>query len=162
MVDLVEETVKHFVLDATRKNIKIVFEKPMSVISEVNIDKERVQLILQNLLDNAIAYTPPSGEVTISVKSDTMFLEVAIKDTGIGIPKNQQAKIFDRFFRADNAIKTRSEGSGLGLFISKHIVEKHGGKIWFESEDKKGTVFHFAIPFSLPAGVNEVEEGVLM
>lgn len=160
MVELVEETIKNVILEATRKHIKIIFEKPMEPQLEVRVDRERIQLVIRNLLDNAIGYTPANGEVTVLVKSDKIFSEVIIKDTGIGIPKNQQARIFERFFRADNAVKTRSEGSGLGLFISRHIVEKHGGKIWFDSEEAKGTIFHFTIPFTLPENVNEAEEGI--
>jgi signal transduction histidine kinase len=69
-----------------------------------------------------------------------------VKDNGIGIPVHQQASIFNKFFRADNAVKTKTDGSGLGLFVSKSIVDKHGGEIGFESTEGVGTTFHFTVP----------------
>ncbi|PJB16018.1 hypothetical protein CO116_02800, partial [Candidatus Falkowbacteria bacterium CG_4_9_14_3_um_filter_38_19] len=73
-------------------------------------------------------------------------IEFSIKDTGVGILKNQQSRVFSKFFRGANAIRMETEGSGLGLYIAKNIIEAHGGKIWFESEEGKGTTFHFTLP----------------
>lgn len=156
MVDLVEKTVKKFLEESKRRGVNLIFDAPEQFVPDVEIDEDKMHLVLQNLLNNAIRYTPTGGEVTVYLKSDKLALEVIIQDTGIGIPKEQQLGIFSKFFRADNAIKIQSEGSGLGLFIAKNIIEKHGGKIWFESppaealakegEENKGTVFHFTIP----------------
>lgn len=146
MAGLIEKTVKKFLKETKRRGINLIFEAPEQFIPDVEIDEDRMYLVLQNLLNNAIRYTSSGGEVTISLKSDNLVLEIIVKDTGIGIPKEHQPKIFSKFFRADNAKKMQSEGSGLGLFIAKNIIEKHGGKIWFESEENKGTVFYFTIP----------------
>jgi signal transduction histidine kinase len=82
--------------------------------------------------------------VTIDLQNGNFFFK--IQDTGIGIPKEVRDRIFTKFFRAPNAAKIDTEGSGLGLFVTKNIVESHGGKIWFESEEGKGTTFYFTIP----------------
>ena len=74
------------------------------------------------------------------------YVEISIKDTGIGIPKDEQSNIFKRFYRDKNAVSTIAAGSGLGLFIAKSIIERHGGKLWFESEHRKGTTFYFTLP----------------
>jgi len=103
-------------------------------------------LAIRNLVNNAIFYTGAGGEVIISIKRNGSNVEFSIKDTGIGIPKNQQTRVFSRFFRADNAIRKETEGTGLGLFITKNIIEAHGGKIWFESIENKGTTFFFSLP----------------
>jgi len=111
-------------------------------------DKEKMKLALQNLIENAISYSFSGSDVTISVDCDNMNLTVAIKDKGMGIPENQQKRVFSKFFRADNAVKMETEGSGLGLFLTKNIIEKHGGKIWFESEEGKGSTFYFTLPIA--------------
>ena len=84
--------------------------------------------------------------MTVLLKNVKKEIEFSIKDTGIGIPITEQKKIFIKFFRAANAIIKETEGSGLGLFIVKNIIEAHNGKIWFESEEKKGTTFFFTLP----------------
>jgi PAS domain S-box-containing protein len=132
------------------KKIKLKFEKPASQ-SRVLVDIEKITLVVQNLLDNAIKYTPEGGEVTISLRYDTKELEFSIKDTGIGIPKDQQERVFSRFFRATNAIKRETEGSGLGLFIVKNIIDAHGGRIWFDSEEGRGSTFYFTLPLEKSA-----------
>ena len=75
-----------------------------------------------------------------------MQILFSVKDTGIGIPTSQHNRVFGRFFRADNAVKTETEGTGLGLFIAKNIIEAHSGKIWFESQEGEGTTFYFVLP----------------
>jgi len=77
---------------------------------------------------------------------DKINLKVIVKDDGIGIPKDQQKRIFDKFFRTNNAIRLETEGTGLGLFICKNIIKAHGGRIWFESEKDKGSIFCFTLP----------------
>jgi signal transduction histidine kinase len=93
-------------------------------------------------------YTPEGGKVEIDFQTVDGFLEVSIKDSGIGIPEEDRSNIFNRFFRARNAIKVETDGSGLGLYITKRIIEKHGGKVWFESKVGEGSTFYFTIPIS--------------
>ena len=80
------------------------------------------------------------------ILEDKPFALVSVKDTGIGIPEDEQSKIFEKFFRARNAVKYQAEGIGLGLYITKNIIERHGGKIWFESIEDRGTTFYFTLP----------------
>lgn len=111
------------------------------------LDKEKMALAMQNILDNAIKYTPRYGTIEIAVKkSDDGYLTVVIKDSGVGIPKKEQEKIFSKFFRASNVILMETEGTGLGLFIVKNIIEKHGGTVSLTSEENKGTTVTIKLP----------------
>jgi signal transduction histidine kinase len=84
--------------------------------------------------------------MTISLKGGIKEIELSVKDTGVGIPKGQQERVFSKFFRGANVIRMEAEGSGLGLFITKNIIEAHGGRIWFNSEENKGATFYFVLP----------------
>lgn len=128
-----------------------------SEIPAMKADPKLLKIILQNLLSNAVKYTPEGGKVslTIDVTYHTVFhnlgkqkdgIIATISDTGYGIPKTQQNKIFTKLFRADNVREKDTEGTGLGLYIVKSIVEQSGGKIWFESEENKGTTFYVQLP----------------
>jgi len=133
---------------AERKGLNFKFQKPKTKIPELAVDSEKISLVFQNLIDNAIHYTHPGGEVKVSIEylKNKKEILVSVQDTGIGIPKDQQKRVFSRFFRGANAIKAETEGTGLGLFIAKNIVEAHGGKIWFKSVENKGTTFYFSLP----------------
>ena len=102
--------------------------------------------MLQNLLENAVKYTPEHGKIEINVAPGDQLLQFKIKDNGVGIPAKDQAKLFSKFFRADNVIRMQSEGSGLGLFIVKNIIQRHGGDISFSSREGKGAEFIFTLP----------------
>lgn len=134
--------------EARRKNIKLTLKLPERPLPKVKVDEEKISLCVQNLIENAIHYTNPGGRVEVEVSFNEKNKEILfkVKDTGIGIPKDQQKRIFTKFFRAENAMRTETEGSGLGLFITKNIIEAHGGKIWFESEEGKGSTFYFTLP----------------
>lgn len=103
-------------------------------------------MIFQNLLTNAVKYTERKGEININIKKDGLNVLVSVADTGYGIPKNVQTKIFTKMFRADNARVKDPDGAGLGLYIIKSTLEKTGGKIWFESVENKGSTFYVTIP----------------
>ena len=113
----------------------------------MRVDKEKISLAISNLVDNAINYTK-EGKISIQFEYDSKDKQVkfSVKDTGIGISEEQQKRLFSKFFRGINAIKAETEGTGLGLFIAKNIIEAHGGRIWFESEEGKGTTFYFTLP----------------
>ncbi|HVM77328.1 MAG TPA: HAMP domain-containing sensor histidine kinase [Candidatus Paceibacterota bacterium] len=133
---------------ANKAGIKIFFDRPQEPLPHVMIDAKRLSLALVNLLENAIRYNIENGEVF--VKADVMpgkpFLVVSVRDTGIGIPPEAREKLFTKFYRADNALKLQTEGSGLGLYIAKSIVAAHGGQIWVDSEFNRGTTVSFALP----------------
>lgn len=111
-------------------------------------DSNRVAQILTNLIGNAIQYTPPAGRVTVSARVSGDMLEVSVADTGIGISKENQRKIFDRFFRADDPLVQETPGTGLGLPITAYLVQMHGGQIWVESELGEGSTFTFTLPLA--------------
>ncbi len=140
------------VLPAARKaGVKMYFDRPSAPLPPVLIDANRLSLALVNILENAIRYNVENGEVVVKVEQipGKPFIEVSVKDTGIGVPAESLGKIFTKFYRADNAVKSQTEGSGLGLYIAKSIVGAHGGEIWMESELGRGTTVHFTIPTDL-------------
>ncbi len=145
VLDIIDNVLYEMLPDATKRQVKIEFHRPDVVIPRLNVDQEKMRAVFQNLLDNAIKYTRPGGAVLIDVRRFPDAVEFMVQDNGIGIPKEQQTLIFSRFFRARNAIKVETDGNGLGLFIVKSIIEMHGGKIWFESEENKGTAFYFTL-----------------
>ncbi|MBU1102293.1 cell wall metabolism sensor histidine kinase WalK [Patescibacteria group bacterium] len=144
--ELVRQALEDFQPFLKIKGIAIKIEKPKDDKLEVMVDVEKMKLALQNLIENAVNYSPNNSSVTISLKRDKMDLVSAVKDEGMGIPKNQQSRVFSKFFRGDNAVKMETEGTGLGLFITKNIIESHGGKIWFETQEGKGTTVFFSLP----------------
>jgi len=130
----------------TRRKLKLVFIKPKKEILGTMMDTEKVRMVVENLIDNSMKYNKPGGRIIVSIKEIDGNIQVSVKDTGIGITKKEQNRVFDKFFRGADVVKMDTEGTGLGLFITKNIVEAHNGKIWFESEYKNGSTFYFSIP----------------
>lgn len=119
------------------------FEKDLP---EVKVDPKMIRVAIQNILTNAIKYTNPNGKVTIALKKSGKSIIIQISDSGVGIPEHQQDKIFTKLFRADNVKEMDTQGTGLGLYIVKSIIEETGGKIWFKSKVGEGTTFFVTIP----------------
>jgi len=120
-------------------------------------DRRRLAEVLQNLLDNARQYTLPGGEIVLSVEAHELEVVFTVSDTGIGIPRTDQSRIFERFYRVDAARSREAGGTGLGLAIAKHLIEAQGGRIWVESELGKGSHFHFSVPiFDAQAAMQQV------
>jgi PAS domain S-box-containing protein len=114
----------------------------------VDVDLERMQQVLTNLIGNAIKYSPQGGPVLITLEADPakQAVQVHVQDHGIGIPQHQHAQIFGRFMRADNARTWGISGTGLGLYLCRELIERHGGRLWFESEEGQGSTFSFILP----------------
>lgn len=144
---LIRSIIDAYKEEIERKKIECEFSKPKE-LPPIRVDEEKIKLAIQNIFDNAVRYTPAGGEVKVSLEYDKKKQEVefSVKDSGIGVPKDQQERVFTKFFRGGNAIRMATEGTGLGLYITKHIIEAHGGKIWFESEVDKGSTFYFTLP----------------
>ena len=131
-------------IDEKKIRFSTTFE---SDIPLMQVDPKLLRMVIQNLLSNAIKYTPENGRVDVSLFLDNKKnVLLKMTDTGYGIPKNQHDKIFTKLFRADNVIGKDTEGTGLGLYIAKSIVEQAGGKLTFESEENKGTTFYASLP----------------
>jgi len=117
-------------------------------VPDVYMDKSKMTMVLQNLLENAVKYTQAHGKLSLALTVEGKFLKIKVKDNGVGIPKDDQVKLFSKFFRASNVIKLQTEGSGLGLFIVKNVIEKHGGNISCVSEEGIGTEFIVTMPIN--------------
>lgn len=124
----------------------------------VPVDALRIEQVLTNLLSNAIKYSPQGGpiEITLEENSDTHEARFRIRDYGMGIPQEQQAHMFERFVRAKNACAARIRGTGLGLYLCRELIERHGGHIWFESAEGLGTTFFFALPVPSECVVSKI------
>jgi two-component system phosphate regulon sensor histidine kinase PhoR len=145
LIQLITEVQERFVNTNTgtgRFNLSL----PGSELPKVEANRDRIKQVLINLLDNAFKYTPAGGEIRLSVWLESDRIKVAVADNGIGIPKEDLGRIFERFYRVDKARSREKGGTGLGLSIVKHIVESYGGKIEVESSLQEGSVFTFSLP----------------
>ena len=116
-------------------------------LPKIYADSSRLGQVLSNLLHNAIKFTPEGGKVTLSAEQKVDVVEFSVADTGIGIPADDLSRIFERFYKADQA--RSEEGTGLGLAIARHLIEAHGGRIWVESAEGRGSTFFFTIPIAI-------------
>ena len=142
---VLNESVETFKSAAEQKNIQFTLNIRRE-LPEVNVDKFRISEVLSNLVGNAINYTNPGGKVEISSWVEGADLITSIKDTGEGIPEKALQHLFTKFFRVSGVLEQGSKGTGLGLYISKAIVDMHKGKIWVESKLGKGSTFSFSLP----------------
>lgn len=129
-----------------KKSLKLEFIVPEGVLL-VNMDSSKMALVIQNLIENAVKYTPEFGKITVYVEKEGDAVRTGVKDNGVGIPAADLPKLFSKFFRAENVVRMQAEGSGLGLFIVKNILKEHGSDIEVKSEEGKGSEFFFVLPF---------------
>ncbi|MDO8555199.1 MAG: ATP-binding protein [bacterium] len=146
--DLVLKIFEDFKINAQKRSIIFEMEKSDEILPEISFDAEKLGIAIRNIIDNSIKYTLPGGSVKISLRlgEGKRSLLLLIEDSGIGIPQEDQKFIFVKFFRARNAIKLETNGSGLGLYITKEIIEKHNGAILYESKENKGSTFILQFP----------------
>ncbi len=156
--DLVSETVESLQDLANNKKLYLKIneienpaftgERAIGRSLNVNADRDKIQEVLYNLIENSVKYTREGG-VVMSISYDRDFATVCVSDTGLGIPGDAQEHIFEKFYRVDSTETRENGGTGLGLFITRAIIEMSGGKIWLESQVGKGTKFYFTIPLSM-------------
>jgi len=147
LVELTEGLIKVFNPFVQASNINMVF-KPEENLPKIFADPSQIRLVVENLLDNAVRYVKGKGDILIKMGRRKNIILFEIKDDGVGIPKSDHKFIFQKFFRSENALRHQTQGSGLGLYIAKAIVDKSGGKIGFKSEENKGSTFWFTLPIN--------------
>jgi two-component system phosphate regulon sensor histidine kinase PhoR len=144
--DFVNDIIDFVKEPAERKKISLSRNEIPSSLA-VLADRSHLEQILINLLDNAIKYTPEGGRVIVSaVEKDSKDIQFSVEDNGIGIPKEDLSRIFERFYRVDKGRSKELGGTGLGLSIVKHLIQAHGGRVWVESQMGKGSTFYFTLP----------------
>lgn len=144
LADVVAEELAQLQSVAKSRNITLTYRRPRN-IPMMELDEDKIRQVVMNYIDNAIFYSHEGSKVDVSLKFRDGEIVFGVKDHGIGIPKNQQAKLFQRFFRADNARKHRPDGTGVGLYLARKVITEHDGKIYFESVEGKGSTFGFRL-----------------
>lgn len=148
LVAITKDVIATFKEEFTRHGVTLQVIEPDHTLPQVSVDREKIQVAITNLIENAIKYTMKDGTVTVSFKAEKDFLSLIVHDTGIGISENEQRFIFNKFFRAKNAVLLETEGSGLGLYIAKNIVTHHRGTLEFKSKVDEGSTFTMQLPLS--------------
>lgn len=146
MIEVINMIIDSSKLAAKERDIQVEFHNNTGDLKPFVFDAEKMALAIQNLLDNALKYTNPGGKIVMEVSVEGDYLKMSVTDNGVGVPKDQIPRLFSKFFRAENVIHMQTSGSGLGLFIVKNVIARHGGEIKVESEEGKGTTFTFSIP----------------
>jgi PAS domain S-box-containing protein len=149
IVELIQDVVDEQKPKILTQKLTII-EKFDNNIPIIETDPQLLHMVFQNLLSNAVKYTPSGGKVKLTISIDTKKdVLVKVTDTGFGIPDNQKDQIFNKLFRADNVRSKEIDGTGLGLYIVKSIIENSGGRVWFESKENKGSTFYVSVPSGL-------------
>jgi signal transduction histidine kinase len=155
VIDLVSKTVENFGPLARSKNIDLSYHAD-AFLPAIDADSRRLDQVLNNLVNNALKFTGEGGSVQLHARHDGgKGIIVQVQDTGVGIPRDEIANLFQKYRQASNATVAAQKGTGLGLVICKMIVEAHGGKIWVESEEGKGAIFTFTLPFNQKLGADK-------
>lgn len=143
---IISLAVDNVMMEARKKNQRIVVRFSGSAIPKIKIDKSLFREVIINLISNASKYSPLKSVIKVNVSRSKEFINIAVIDRGIGIPKDQQEEVFKKLFRARNAVKKQTQGSGLGLYVVKSYLKAWGGKVSFQSRENKGTTFKISIP----------------
>ncbi|MEI7426188.1 MAG: HAMP domain-containing sensor histidine kinase [Candidatus Moraniibacteriota bacterium] len=147
ITEIVEEAIVSVGAIIKIRHIEIIFNDKKKIPLAFG-DPEKLRMVIENLLNNAIKYMASHGKIEIKLFKDGDSVVFTIKDNGVGIPPEQHDRVFDKFFRSDNIVKYQTEGTGLGLYISKNIIEQLQGKIWFNSMEGLGSIFSFSVPIN--------------
>lgn len=146
LVSVICDTLKTHEVKMQQSGFNVEFEKPLKPLSDVRLDTDAISQVFVNLLDNAIKYSGDSREIKVTIGQKEKFAFVSVQDFGVGIPSEEQNKIFEKFYRVSTGLVHDVKGSGLGLSLVKHIIEAHKGKVFVESELGKGSTFTIYLP----------------
>lgn len=147
--ELVSEVGNDFTQLAAQRQVSLLYSPSADPLPQINADRDRIKWILNNLIENAIRYTPSGGSITVSTNLGANQVQVRVRDTGIGIPETERGNIFERFYRAGNAITKENQGNGLGLYIARTIATDHGGDLDFKANTEgPGTTFILSFPIA--------------
>jgi two-component system phosphate regulon sensor histidine kinase PhoR len=147
LAPLVEASMRRLRTFAERQGV-VLIELVPDDLPPIRGDEERLDQLLMNLLHNAIKFSPDGGSVAITTDEHPDGVVISVTDHGVGIPRKDQARVFERFYKVDRARQRGVGGTGLGLAIARHIAEAHGGRIWLESTEGEGSTFSFSLPFA--------------
>ena len=145
--DVIKQEVTQLTPIARSRKLKLKFDKPEH-FPKIWLDETKIRQVVMNFIDNAIYYTPAGGKIEVFLLAKKSAIEFRVKDNGIGVPKEEQAKLFAKFYRADNAKRARPDGTGLGLYMAQRVISAQGGSIIFETEEGKGSTFGFSFPLN--------------
>jgi len=144
----IESIIFEFSAEAKKAMVELSYKNKGEILPPIYADPEKIRIVFQNLIENAIKYNRVGGSVVVSVKLESNQMMVSVADTGIGVAKECEDGVFEKFYRAPNAVEGPYTGTGLGLYNSKKIVERHGGEMGFDSKKNEGSIFHFTVPIA--------------
>lgn len=156
MVQMIDDEVRQLQSHARTKSLALVFDHPANPLPLIEIDEGKTRQVIMNFIDNAIYYTQ-TGEVRVVLEQTGDRVRLEVRDTGIGVPKDAQKQLFTKFYRAENAQTVRPDGTGLGLYLAKRVIEDQGGTIIFKSTEGKGSTFGFELPLRKPTPPKKTE-----
>jgi signal transduction histidine kinase len=145
LVKLVKQEVKSLVTSAESRDLRLKLEVPPKPLV-IDIDEGKIRQVIMNFIDNALYYSRPNTDINVSLRIFPSEVRLEVKDNGIGVPARQQAQLFTKFFRADNARTQRPDGTGVGLYLAKLVIDGHDGRLIFSSTEGKGSTFGFKLP----------------
>ncbi|MFZ3009903.1 MAG: ATP-binding protein [Candidatus Microsaccharimonas sp.] len=145
LAKVVAEEIESLETNAAARGLKFTYKRPKN-IPELDLDESKIRQVIMNFADNAMYYSKDNSSIKIELKKDKTGIEMVVKDSGIGVPDAEKEQLFNKFFRATNARKQRPDGTGVGLFLAKKVIDAHDGSIIFESEEGKGSTFGFRLP----------------
>lgn len=150
LIKVLRQEVKALQSSAEARDMKLVLDVPKEAVI-ISLDEGKIRQVIMNFIDNALYYSRPDTAITVKLNVQKGSAEVKVIDQGIGVPAKQQAKLFSKFFRADNARTQRPDGTGVGLYLAKMVIDGHNGKIIFSSTEGKGSTFGFSVPLDKDA-----------
>lgn len=158
IVELIDDALFDFTSESYKRGVEVIFLRPKEEIPRFPFEFSKMRFVIQSIVENAIKYSDKGDRVVISIaRLSPTEIEVSVKDTGIGISEQEQPRIFEKYFRAENAHKKEEVGTGLGLYSAKQIVEQHGGTMRFESTEGVGSTFFFTLPTVKKTGLASKE-----